>query len=297
MKSYSHWSIYTLFFILSFSTISIAQPINKLIDNVALPDANAISLGKYTDVPVSYYTGVPNISIPIATVEQGSLQLPISLSYHAGGVRVSEVASWVGLGWSLNAGGVITRTVLGKPDEGDQVAQGYWNEASSLAAVNEEDNFQYYPTLGNGSCVGVVCDAAAGRVDSEPDIFSFNFSGYSGKFWIKPNDEFGAPGEVVLIPKQDLKVERLTGNQGSYYGDYHFRITTPDGTKYVFGYVDGTNPATALHLPHTGNSPQPPYATSWYLRKIESADAEHSITLSYVEEGYSYRILAGRTHT
>lgn len=82
------------------------------------PSANAASLGKYGDIPVSYHTGTPEISIPIYTVKQGSLSLPISLSYHSSGIRVSEVASWVGLGWSLNAGGVVTRTIHGGPDDG-----------------------------------------------------------------------------------------------------------------------------------------------------------------------------------
>lgn len=82
------------------------------------PSPNAASLGKYGDIPVSYHTGVPNISIPIYTVTQGSLSLPISLSYHSSGLKVDEVASNVGLGWSLNAGGMITRSVNGGPDEG-----------------------------------------------------------------------------------------------------------------------------------------------------------------------------------
>lgn len=57
------------------------------------------SLGKYGEIPVSYHTGVPDISIPIHTLTEGSISVPISLSYHASGIRVQETASWVGLGW------------------------------------------------------------------------------------------------------------------------------------------------------------------------------------------------------
>src|SRR4051794_33866554 len=90
---------------------------NNLYNQVSTTSPTASSLGKFVDVPVDYYTGVPQIGIPIYTVQSGSLKLPISLSYHASGLKVMEPASWVGAGWTLNAGGVITRTVMGQPDE------------------------------------------------------------------------------------------------------------------------------------------------------------------------------------
>src|SRR5580700_1992183 len=92
-----------------------AQDTTNTIGNVSIASPTAAALGKYGDIPVSYNTGIPNVSIPIYTVKAGSLSLPISLSYHASGLKVQEQASWVGAGWSLNAGGVITRTVVGAP--------------------------------------------------------------------------------------------------------------------------------------------------------------------------------------
>ena len=59
------------------------------------PSANSIM--KYGDVPVTLSNGLPGISIPIYTVEENGLQVPISLSYHAGGIKVDEPASWTGL--------------------------------------------------------------------------------------------------------------------------------------------------------------------------------------------------------
>ncbi len=42
------------------------------------------------------------------------LSVPIALNYHAGGLKVGETSSWVGLGWSLQAGGKL-RGVKPKP--------------------------------------------------------------------------------------------------------------------------------------------------------------------------------------
>src|SRR5829696_5186510 len=79
----------------------------------ASPDAAGIE--KFGNIPVSYSTGVPDISIPIWNIKCGNLDWPVSLSYHAGGIRVDEIASTAGLGWSVNAPGVITRSRLGRP--------------------------------------------------------------------------------------------------------------------------------------------------------------------------------------
>src|SRR5437588_6721652 len=57
---------------------------------------------KYDQMPVSEYTGIPNIAIPIYQISEDGLSIPINLTYHAGGIRVNQEASWVGLGWDLN---------------------------------------------------------------------------------------------------------------------------------------------------------------------------------------------------
>jgi hypothetical protein len=77
------------------------------------PSPTASALAKYADIPVSLYTGTANISVPLYELKSKTLSLPISLSYHSGGIKVQEAGGWVGMGWSLNSGGVITRTVRG----------------------------------------------------------------------------------------------------------------------------------------------------------------------------------------
>src|ERR1700761_2749185 len=67
---------------------------------------------RYGEIPVDYSTGVPNISVPLYTMKSRQLSLPISISYHGSGIKVQDKASAIGLGWVLNAGGMVTETVL-----------------------------------------------------------------------------------------------------------------------------------------------------------------------------------------
>src|SRR6266576_6703058 len=93
------------------STCRLAAQVGAM--RVTVPSPTAASLGRFGDVPVSLYTGVPDISIPLFTAKGRTLELPITLRYHAGGIRVEEIGSWVGIGWTLEAGGAVTRTVRG----------------------------------------------------------------------------------------------------------------------------------------------------------------------------------------
>lgn len=97
---------------------------------------NATSLGEYGEVPVSPFTGIPKIEIPLTEIEAGNHKLPISLSYHAGGVRPDQHPGWVGVGWTLNAGGCISRVVKDSIDE-----YCLTNKNNNLWRMNE---FGYY---------------------------------------------------------------------------------------------------------------------------------------------------------
>ena len=103
----------------------VEQQVNKIIP--ASP--NASSLGIYGNTPVGYYTGVPEIKIPIYDLETRGFTLPIALSYHASGIKVAQEASSVGLGWALNAGGCIVREIKHKDDF---ASGGYYSDFFSL---------------------------------------------------------------------------------------------------------------------------------------------------------------------
>ena len=266
--------------------------------NIASPNASA--LGKFVDIPVNYHTGIPSIGVSIYTIKSGSLQLPIGLSYHAGGLKVQEQSSWVGAGWALNAGGVITRTVRGTPDErmASSTFQkfGYLSDSGVLNYMFKSEDGTPRTQFVTGQ------EFAEGRHDGEPDLFFFNFNGYSGKFYI--NDD----RTPVLFPEQDIKIEydytpgTWNGGPGAYAQSGRciegFTITTPDGTKYYFGMAGGNSPSlpnvqpievVSIYSLNSGSTFSRSIS-SWYLNKIVSADGNSAIYLSYTRDSYAYCI-------
>ena len=60
------------------------------------PSPEVASLMKYIELPVSPFTGQPNVNLPIYTIRQGSIEVPVSVSYHGGGIKVFEQSGIVG---------------------------------------------------------------------------------------------------------------------------------------------------------------------------------------------------------
>ena len=271
-----------LFIVLQLNTR--AQGTNNPINKITIASPTAASLGKYGDIPVNYHTGIPQISIPIYTISAGPLSLPISLSYHASGLKVQEPASWVGAGWALNAGGVITRTVVGAPDE----------RGANNAGTSEKGHFSDYGynSYNNNNDPIDWTKFANGTKDGEPDLFFFNFGNYSGKFYFRDDRT------PVIVPEADFKIEPYYNPDGTSAGNsiQAFTITTPDAVKYYFGNTPGltgtppieiTNPIT----PNNGLSTATAIS-SWYLNKITTADGQFSITLNYLSETYGYHTIS-----
>src|ERR1700733_10738313 len=118
---------YLLFLLVGYNVASNAQdPSVQLVSPLPV-SPQAASFAKYGDIPVSLNSGVPNISIPIFDIKTGNLENPVSLSYNASGIKIEEIASNVGIGWTLNFGGSITRQVRGFPDESEN---GWYNDSS-----------------------------------------------------------------------------------------------------------------------------------------------------------------------
>lgn len=243
---------------------------NAYNQKIVPPSPTAAGLGKYGDIPVSTYTGIPNISIPLYEIKEKNLNIPISLNYHASGIKIEEEASWVGLGWSLLAGGVITRSVRGLDDLA-VLGSGEYQTGYPISPLPNaiDDNNDYIPQPGSTDWYYFASVCSKG-VDSEPDIFYFNFAGHSGKFVFKPNQSPSDPYAVQLLSQEKMKISFDNGI---------WHVTTADGTKYIFGTTEKTKTYAGVVNPNSTSDPGDPDAktviSSWYLDKIIAPDGEH----------------------
>lgn len=223
---------------------------------------NASEMFRMNANEVNFFTGTPQVVIPLESFEVDNFKLNIALNYNTGGIRVSQNSNSVGLGWYLMAGGSISRQIKGQPDETYRhidptqpvnEKKGWFHSDVNIRDLNLW-NYQNMPTRGNmprSADFRAKFDPlfltggeynAYKKDDTEPDIFEFNFNGKSGKFIF---DNVNGVVSIHQVPWTGLKIEYVIEEQiqsGKKYNDFKsFTITDIDNTKYFFEAHETTN--------------------------------------------------------
>jgi len=238
------------------------------LENVVPPSPESASHVRYVDVPMSYCTGRAQMAIPIYTLQGRSLSIPISLQYSSGGIKVDEIAGVAGLGWSLEAGGCITRDVRYMPDEftgqyGHMYTRPPESVMNALLAGNGDQAMSPY-----------LLNIFRQRSDWSSDRYNYNFCGLSGSFILTPEYEVvqlsGDGVEIDFDSTQDL-----------------FRVTGPDGTRYLFTARERANHYAPHIMPSIldGQAAIWEATTAWYLTEVESMDGTETAALTYAQAG------------
>lgn len=245
---------------------------------VAPNSPTAASLSRYVDFPVTMSSGVPDVSIPLYEFKSSRISVPIGLSYHAGGIRVTDRTSTIGLGWSVIAGGAITRAVAGLPDDSPR---GFFNMSypDNLSENHSGIFYQYFTNdlgLRNISCfVNKVNNSLANNganYDYSPDNYYYNAQGLSGQF------TYGTDKILRTIPYDPIKIkDNIKTNPVN--GNAPFIVTSSEGITYEFGGQFVLGKASAADNVGIPNSAE--YATAWYLTKIISADKSDTVFFRY----------------
>ncbi|MBO9692959.1 hypothetical protein [Chryseobacterium sp.] len=209
-------------------------------------------LGRFGDIPVGHYTGTAEVSIPLYTLKIDNIEIPLALSYHTSGIKVADEATWAGLGWNFLPEGTITQEIRGSEDfvtGGDGFAStvGYNIFKSNFPTVQSENPMYRLQYGANDYNVGLLPGGAQPATDDsydiisslknkkgQPDIFSYNFYGYSGRFFYNPENN----SEILFLESNDdVKFSRntdgwiATTNKGDKFYFYAIEKSTTDQTS------------------------------------------------------------------
>ncbi len=232
---------------------------NKIIP----PSPEAAGLQTQVKIPVNYATGIANVSIPLFDVKTGNLSLPISLNYHATGIKVDQLSASTGLGWTLNAGGAVQRTIRGGADDWHLERRLTMHYADSL---NMDGTLQANNIMMSG-------------LDFTQDDYSYNFAGYGGTFYY---DSSKVIHQMVKEPF-DLEMLRRPSDNQVYYKarDYNGFTYFFEQEDYSFLTNRASNAAT----------PQPLIfgPAAWKLTKIKYQGID-SLQLSYEKYTINYTL-------
>ena len=215
------------------------------IPNFTPPSPEAYQMTKYGDLPIDEFNGKVQANIPLYEYVAGQLKLPISLNYYGAGVKVNDIPTQVGINWTLEAGGIITRELRDLPDEFGKVNNTRFNltdqEITNLVkpdCTSESAQLREYFVNDN--------------YDTEVDIFRFHFLNYTGSFYFDGNFQ-----PKLIKNEYHLKIEV----QGELFYDKTIIITDTSGIKYYFG--GAVCESTSLRSLNYGG------ITSFYLYQIQ----------------------------
>ena len=255
----------TLILFFSYSTVMAQNVEDYFTSNVLefqpkTPEAAA--LDNFLSVPVDYYTGRPNVNIPICNIPVNDLEINLSLSYTSNGIKVESTPGPVGEGWVLNGLPYISRTVIGLPDE-DPVL-GLWKSISEFNIPNPNNSVSTFRNyVLSFAQKKNICDYGW---DLQPDLYTYSINGKSGQFYIDPYSK-----QPVIIPDDAIKIVSTFNDETNPTEIIKWEIKDLNGVVYEF------EPSTRL-WPVANNNQLPlldyriphEYISDWTIYSITS---------------------------
>ncbi|AKK71857.1 hypothetical protein OK18_03675 [Chryseobacterium gallinarum] len=219
---------------------------------ITQPVPSVSSLATYAKTPVSFQTGVPDISYSLINVPTNHklVNISLGLNYHIGNVSNVTGSGEMGMGWSVLGNGVITREILDDFDE-------TFDNASANYYIKNEFN----------------------------DIYNFNIPGESGKFKVE-RDIVNNTFHIVKLSPYTSKLEYTrTSNTATLIFD-SFTITSDEGIKYHFRDYNISRMRVWLwDQPLEGSiTDERNYRSAFYLTSISDEKNQELVKYNYLKD-------------
>ena len=279
------------------------QEVTNHIPNIIPPSPSVNNLMKFEEVPVSHYTGVPDVSIPICSMSTGlnNVNINLSLKYHPLNLKPEDRAGEAGVGWSIFAGGTISRTVIDLPDEiitaaittsGGSTKQKfgiYLDETSNVQSYNRnytKSFIEAIPTLSvhNDNFRKLLYEALyQNKFDTSYDLYQYSFLNYSGRFIVVKNNGVLTP---ISLDKNNLKIICSHSSDSINF----FEITDDFGSKFIFDVKETSYTSYFSYSQNvlggdnitSGYNNQ--YVSSYHLSSIRNPSNQEFVSLKYYPE-------------
>ena len=250
------------------------------------PSPQAYNFSLYGNVNIDKYNGLLDFDIDINKYSDRDFLIPITFKYISNGFKPSVRPSVLGNNWMINCGGVITRKVVGRPDDTKGIFKPEYNTYcnSGLFTEKESSTFHTYSNsdlwnLNIKSNVHFDIDPFHSKdyfdYDLEPDIFKFTFPGCSGSFFINSS------GEAELLDNKNCKIllDQLAiqeNNYSSIPSPSKIKIISDLGFIYTFG--GDTSCLEYIHaIPNNHIALPPKHITAWYLSSITAPNGRTAL--------------------
>lgn len=241
------------------------------------PEAYKFQETSYLDVQNSIFYGRYNYSLPLYEIKIGGITIPITLSYSSGGLKVEEDATDVGLGWSLSAGGLISREVKGGiPDY--------------LFIQNCSDSYAQTIGWGYSGQGGEDWNHPSHTLDQAPDEYIMNALGISDRF-VEINGIMSLEGqnnhyniemggdEFSLFKKRPCSWENTTEDR--FKDIKKITVTTAGGLVMTFIPVEGVETFSYTSTGVDVSSSKSYNYTVWGLDRIIDSNSGRVVKYNY----------------
>lgn len=247
------------------------------------PSPEVAPLMDFKEYPVDYFHGIPTISLPIYTLKTGSIEVPVTIVYHGGGIRATQKTGNAGLGWSVICNSTISHTIYGAPDDANKSigVHGLYHLNEDEKQFREkliEKKADYNPTDGSEYKLKRFWEATLGKryyegkTDLANDMFNINGIHLSGTFVMdKDGKIFLSSDNPVSIQKIPLNTN-ITKIKDGGCDSWGFLIKDKQGTEYEFHTQERTRYDYSHGSPlldQTSDSIY--YASAWHVDKISDA--------------------------
>lgn len=273
--------------------------------NINMPKTpESAAFEKYGNIPLDEFSGTASITVPLYTVQGKFLSVPVTLNYHASGIKVNQEATWVGLGFDLTCGGRITVETKGNADANVRGITSQESFKTGVRRIFNKWKLPYSPNPNSPQLGYAFLDYAKeygtnnnpwdhmndtlwddnGTISNsawygagEPDIYHASFLGQSVDFYFDLIN-----GTVQFLGEKSLfSVSSTTDYTGAIQS---FTIKDNSGIVYLFEQKEKTKVSV---MPTFGFASNIESNSAWLLTRV-THPAGDEIVFTYTNYGKTY---------